>query len=133
VQAGLESIKMKWPFIDQYIQDFEQLTRDAGYILGDAPTNRLFARGLVESIGKDVFKPAPTDDYQVMKRRAIDSVTSQKAIQQVFQKGGGGITNWGRFNQQQRQPQPPQDRFQGYNSSNAPRHLNNIPVPMDLS
>ena len=132
-RAGLETVKMKWPFIDQYIQDFEQLARDAGYILGDAPTNRLFARGLVESVGKDVFKPAPTDDYQVMKRRAIDSVTSQKAIQQVFQKGGGGITSWGRFNQQQRQPRPPQDRFQGYNSSNAPRHLNNVPVPMDLS
>ena len=68
-----------------------------------------------------------------MKRRAVDSVTSQKAIQQVFQKGGGGITNWGRFNQQQHQPRPPQDQFQGYNSSNAPRHLNNVPVPMDLS
>jgi hypothetical protein len=54
---------MKWPFIDQYIQDFEQLARDTGYILGDAPMNRLFARGLVESVGKDVFKLAPTDDY----------------------------------------------------------------------
>jgi Zinc knuckle len=68
-----------------------------------------------------------------MKRRAIDSVTSQKAIQQVFQKGGGGITSWGRFNQQQCQPRPPKDRFQGYNSLNTPRHLNNVPVPMDLS
>ena len=38
-RAGLESIKMKWPLIDQYIQNFEQLARDAGYVLGDAPTN----------------------------------------------------------------------------------------------
>jgi Retrotransposon gag protein len=132
-RAGLESIKMKWLLVDQYIQDFEQLARDAGYILGNAPTNQLFTKGLVESISKDVFKPAPTDDYQVIKRRAIDSIMLQKAIQQVFQKGGGGITNWGRFNQQQRQPRPPQDRFQGYNLLNAPRHLNNVLVPMDLS
>ena len=26
-----------------------------------------------------------------------------------------------------------QNCFQGYNSSNVPRHLNNTPVPMDLS
>ena len=37
--TGLESIKMTWPLIDQYIQDFEQLAAKAGYTLGDAPTN----------------------------------------------------------------------------------------------
>jgi hypothetical protein len=40
--TGLESIKMTWPLIDQYIQDFEQLAAEAGYTLGDAPTNRYF-------------------------------------------------------------------------------------------
>ena len=38
-RTGLESIKMTWPLIDQYIQDFEQLAAEAGYTLGDAPTN----------------------------------------------------------------------------------------------
>ena len=37
--TGLENIKMTWPLIDQYIQDFEQLAAEAGYVLGDAPTN----------------------------------------------------------------------------------------------
>ena len=36
---GLENIKMTWPLIDQYIQDFEQLAAEVGYTLGDTPTN----------------------------------------------------------------------------------------------
>ena len=42
---------MTWPLIDQYIQDFEQLAAEAGYTLGDAPTNRYFVRGLVNAKG----------------------------------------------------------------------------------
>ena len=38
-RTGLENIKMTWPLIDQYIQDFEQLAAKAGYMLRDAPTN----------------------------------------------------------------------------------------------
>ena len=38
-RTGLKSIKMTWPLIDQYIQDFEQLAAEAGYTLEDAPTN----------------------------------------------------------------------------------------------
>ena len=39
----------------------------------------------------------------------------------------------GRFIPEQRQQRNNQNRFQGYNSSNLPWHLNNTPVPMDLS
>ena len=39
----------------------------------------------------------------------------------------------GRFVPEQRQQRNNQNRFQGYNSSNAPRRLNDTPVPMDLS
>ena len=77
-RTGVESIKMTWHLIDQYIQDFEQLAAEAGYTLGDTPTNQYFIRGLVPSVGRDVFKPSPSDDYQVLKKRAIDSVISQK-------------------------------------------------------
>ena len=130
-RTGLESIKMTWPLIDQYIQDFEQLAAKAGYTLGDAPTNRYFVRGLVPSVGRDVFKPSPSDDYQVLKKRAIDSVISQKAINQIFGKRDNN--QMGRFIPEQRQQRNNQNCFQGYNSSNAPRHLNDTPVPMDLS
>ena len=99
--TGLESIKMTWPLIDQYIQDFEQLAAEAGYTLGDAPTNRYFVRGLVPSVGRDVFKPSPSDNYQVLKKRAIDSVISQKAINQIFRKRDNN--QMGRFIPEQRQ------------------------------
>ena len=130
-RTGLESIKMTWPLIDQYIQDFEQLAAEAGYMLRDTPTNRYFVRELVPSVGKDVFKPSPSNDYRVLKKRAIDSVVSQKAINQIF--GRRDNNQMGRFIPQQQQRQNNQNRFQGYNSSNAPRRLNNTPVPMDLS
>jgi hypothetical protein len=74
---------MTWPLIDQYIQDFEQLAAEAGYTLGDAPTNRYFVRGLVPSVGKDVFKPSPSDDYQVLKKRAIDSIISVTGVDPI--------------------------------------------------
>ena len=122
---------MTWPLIDQYIQDFEQLAAEAGYMLGDAPTNRYFVRGLVPSVGKEVFKPSPSDDYQVLKKRAINSVISQKAISQIFRRKDNN--QMGRFVPNQRQQRSNQNRFKGYNSSNAPPHLNNLVVPMDLS
>ena len=92
---------MTWPLIDQYIQDFEQLATEAGYVLRDAPTNRYFVRGLVPSVGRDVFKPSPSDNYQVLKKRAIDSVISQKAINQIFGKRDN--SQMGRFVPEQRQ------------------------------
>ena len=101
------------------------------YVLGDAPTDCYFIRGLVPSIGKDVFKPSPSDDYQVLKKRAVDSMVSQKAISQIFGKRDNN--QMGRFVPEQRQQWNNQNRFQGYNSSNVPRYLNNMPVPMDLS
>ena len=129
--TGLKNIKMTWPLINQYIQDFEQLAAKAGYILGDAPTNCYFVQGLVPSVGKDVFKPSPSNDYQVLKKRAVDSVVSQKAISQIFGKRDNN--QMGRFIPEQRQQWNNQNRFRGYDSSNAPPHLNNSVVPMDLS
>ena len=130
-RTGLESIKMTLPLIDQYIQDFEQLAAEAGYTLGDAPTNQYFVRGLVPSVGRDIFKPSPSNDYQVLKKRAIDSVISQKAINQIFRRRDNN--QMGRFVPEQRQQRNNQNCFQGYNFSNAPRCLNDTPVPMDLS
>ena len=40
--TGLENIKMTWPLVDQYIQDFEQLAAKAEYTLGDHQENSVF-------------------------------------------------------------------------------------------
>jgi hypothetical protein len=82
-------------------------------------------------MGKDVFKPSPSDDYQVLKKRAINSIVSQKVINQIFRRRDNN--QMGRFVPEQRQQRNNQNHFQGYNSSNAPRRLNDTPVPMDLS
>ena len=116
--TGLKNIKMTWPLIDQYIQDFEQLAAKAGDALGDAPTNQYFVQGLVPSVGRDIFKPSPRDDYQVLKKRAVDSVVSQKAINQIFGKRDNN--QMGRFILDQRQQWNNQNCFQENNSFNAP-------------
>ena len=110
-RTGLENIKMTWPLIDQYIQDFEQLAAEAGYALRDVSTNRYFVRGLVPSVGRDVFKPSPSNDYQVLKKRAVNSVVSQKAINQIFGKRDNN--QMGRFIPEQRQQRNNQNCFQG--------------------
>ena len=110
-RTGLENIKMTWPLIDQYIQDFEQLAAEAGYALRDVSTNRYFVRGLVPSVGRDIFKPSPSNDYQVLKKRAVNSVVSQKAINQIFGKRDNN--QMGRFIPEQRQQRNNQNCFQG--------------------
>jgi hypothetical protein len=37
---------MKWPEIDAYISQFEQLAREAGYMIGNAETKQFFIQGL---------------------------------------------------------------------------------------
>ena len=91
-RMGLKSIKMTWPLIDQYIQDFEQLAAEAGYTLGDAPTNRYFIRGLVPSVGKDVFKPSPSDVYQVLKKMALTVLSPRRPL--IRSSEEGTTTKW---------------------------------------
>jgi hypothetical protein len=93
----------------------------------------------------DVYKPPVPNTYVEIKQRAINSTRSRMLIDDILGKrpnrGRGGPTRgfFGRslqqpgnrpFFQQQQQPcgPPPQ-----YNSSNAPRWMNNAPVLMDLS
>ena len=42
----LDSIVFKFPEIDQYIADFEDLARKVGYMVGNDETVSLFLRGL---------------------------------------------------------------------------------------
>jgi hypothetical protein len=129
---------MKWPEVDQYIQDFERVARKAEYPLTAPATVRYFLKGLTKSIVNDIVKPPKVNTYAEIKQRAIDSVASQLLIYEMF-KQDKGTTNrppssrWNRFaqpnptNQQTSRP-----NIRGYNSTNAPRHLNNAPVPMDV-
>src|SRR6267142_1781959 len=104
-----------------------------------------FLKGLSQSVLEDVMKPPFATTYHDIKDRAILTTKAKQLIEGIqarrnypsthtFQNTFGTQQPRPRFfnrgNQfQQRQATPnPQ-----YNSSNAPRHMNNQPVPMDVS
>jgi hypothetical protein len=45
-QAALNKHQFKFPFIDQYISDFETLVRKAGYTVGSRESMNYFLKGL---------------------------------------------------------------------------------------
>ena len=145
-RAQIETHRMKFPDIDQYISSFEELARVAGYTQGDGATTHYFVKGLTPSVMIDVYKPPTPQTYAEIKQRAIDSTRSRMLIDDILGKRQGrGRIGPPRFNTFTREPQPNRPFFQQsqqqrgqpsmpqYTSSNAPRWMSNTPVPMDLS
>ena len=134
----IEGMKMKWPDIDQYIQDFERVARKAEYPLTAPATIRYFLKGLTKSIVNDIVKPPKVNTYTDIKQRAIDSVASQLLIYEMFKQDKSATSRppssrWNRFAQPNpTNQQPSRPNIRGYNSTNTPQHLNNAPVPMDV-
>jgi len=132
----LDSCHMKFPEIDQYIAKFEDLAHLAGYTIGNEETINFFLKGLSQLVLKDVMKPPFTTTYNDIKDRAIQTTKAKQLIEGIrvrrnypstrtFQNTFGTQQQrphfFNRGNQYQRQvPPAPQ-----YNSSNAPRSLNN--------
>jgi len=79
----LESLKMKWPEVDQYTMDFEKLMREAGYRLGTPESIQMYLKGLPSSVIKDVLRAPTATTYQQTIERAADSVKSQQLIQSL--------------------------------------------------
>jgi len=159
-RGEIERCAMRFPEIDDYITRFEDLSHIASYDANSGTVFQLFTKGLPDDILKDVLaSPTPTT-YVDLKDKAISATRSKVLINNILcarnpNKGTGGfnqgvfntfprLTNFQRprtfFNQgnqggfmQQRGPGfcqgPPQTQ---YNSTNAPRWMNNVPVPMDL-
>jgi hypothetical protein len=71
-QAALDKHNFKFPFIDQYISDFETLVRKAGYTVGSRETMNYFLKGLkvVPDVMEQVIEKAPTN-YQDLKDKTI--------------------------------------------------------------
>ena len=139
----LESLKMKWPEVDQYTIDFKKLMREAGYQLGTPESIQMYLKGLPSSVMKDILRAPMATTYQQTIEQAADSVKSQQLIQLLERMRGipqrfALQTNpWQNFGGQRNTPQttsltqaPSQAPF---NTSTAPKAYNNQPVPMDLS
>ncbi len=132
-RKGLTQLKMRFPDIDSYIADFEQTVRKALYRLGSHEMNQQFLSGLPRDVAEDVMRYPTPITYQEHTEKALASVQSKVLLRNVF----GGNRNFGTFTPQQSRPQWSNPRPQGqnapqYNSSNAPRWMNNTPVPMNI-
>jgi Retrotransposon gag protein/Zinc knuckle len=148
-RIDLNRCKMRFPNINQYISDLEDLVRQAGYTVGNEETIRFFLNGLFLSILDEVVKIPLPQDYNKYKTRAINITKGQQMIELIRARrrlpNPRGFNNnqgqnqfrprtWGgRPQQNQQRPQQQQQR-PVYNSTNAPRPAyNNVQVPMDLS
>ena len=150
-RVALESLKMKPPLIDEYIAKFEDLCRKAGYTVGSSEVTYQFLKGLPKHILEDVVKGPQTGNFTELKQRAIQVTRSQELLNNILKQQSSNTTYIPR---PQFQPQGFrggtfvnfQRNFQGnpnrtfsnqqnpnrFNSSNAPRSMNNVPVPMDI-
>src|SRR6266436_3185449 len=129
----LVQLKMRFPDIDSYITDFEQTVRKALYRFGSHKMNQQFLAGLPQDVAEDVMRYPTPITYQEHTKKTLASVRSKVLLQNVF----GGNRNFGSFAPQQPCPQWNNNRPQGqgapqYTSSNAPRWMNNTPVPMNI-
>jgi len=144
-RLDLDNCCIKFPEIDQYIAKFEDLARLAGYTIGNEETINFFLKGLSQSVLEDVMKPPFATTYNDIKDRAIQTTKAKQLIEGIrarrnypstrtFQNTFGTQQPRPRFfdrgNQYQQRQMTPTPQ---YNLSNAPRSLNNQPVPMDVS
>jgi hypothetical protein len=118
--------------------NFKRLIREAGYAPGGAQTVQMYIDGLPNNVVADVTRSPPVYTYSEIVQRAIDSVRS-KELMSALTKKRGGRTNQPSWPFQTGQPagqrphNPPPNNPPRYNSSNALRTYNNVPVQMDLS
>jgi Retrotransposon gag protein len=68
----LDQCKMRFPDIDQYISNFEDLVHQAGYMVGNEETIGFFLNGLSPSILDKVVKIPLPQHYDKYKARAIN-------------------------------------------------------------
>ena len=76
----LQTLKMTWPEIDEYISKFESITHEAGYNPADPNMMQQFLQGLPQSIGQKVLEDTMVEMYDQMKKKAISVTTSQHII-----------------------------------------------------
>ena len=79
----LQTLKMTWPEIDEYISKFKSIAHEAGYNPVDPNTMQQFLQGLPQSIGQKVLEDTAVETYDQMKKKAISVTASQCIIHTV--------------------------------------------------
>jgi hypothetical protein len=79
----LDRCKMHLPNIDQYISDFEDLVRQAGYTIGNKETIGFFMNRLTSSVlDKVIRSPFPTT-YNEYKEKAVNIMKGRQMIELI--------------------------------------------------
>ena len=140
----LQTLKMTWLEIDEYISKFESIAHEAGYNPADPNTMQQFLQGLPQSIGQKVLKDTTVETYEQMKKKAISVTASQRIIHALYKQPPRSTPLWSNFQTtwqaqgqhfQGSQSQQPQRQGFGQtplNSTTVLKAWNNQPVPMDL-
>jgi len=137
VRGQLEKLKFRYPDIDGYIAEFEDLMVQAGYNIVSQETINLFLKGFNRNrnLLDKVFTPPVPVSYEAMKRRLVAIVKSMQLVNSIAQDTPDFRTFRTNPTQMPRGNQLSQRNFapQQVTSSNAPQWMNNTPVPMDTS
>ena len=86
-RGQLERLKFRYPDIDRYIAEFEDLTVQVGYNIASQETINLFLKGFNKnrSLLDKVFTPPVSVSYEAMKRRLIAIVKSMQLVNSIAQ------------------------------------------------
>jgi len=76
---------MKFPYIDEYVADFEKFIRKAHYTIGNEATNQLFLKGLIRLVLINVMQYLTANTYEQMVQKAVESIRSQLTISNILQ------------------------------------------------
>jgi hypothetical protein len=109
-RIDLETCRMRYPFIDEYISKFEGLARIAGYTQGSPESTHYFLKGLTRQVLEDVMRGDAPTTYAAIKQKAISCTRSQQLLASLLNRRipGGGFQGgaFGQFQRQQQQRQP---------------------------
>jgi Retrotransposon gag protein len=148
-RLNLDRCKMRFPEVDQYITDFEELVRRVGYTIGSEETIGFFLNSLTPSILDAVVCPPFPTNYNEYKAKAVQHTKARQMVEAIRARRGIPNNcpqnsfnqprnnfqprNWMQRPSNQNNPQQPW-RQPSYNLTTAPRpSYNNVQVPMDLS
>jgi hypothetical protein len=130
----LDQCKMRFPEIDQYIADFKELVRHAGYTIGSEETISFFLNGLTPSILDAIIAPPFPENYNQYKAKAVQHTKARQMVEAI--RARRGIPNnrpQNTFNQPRNnfQPRNWNQRFNQQNPQQPPRQQvhNSITVP----
>jgi Retrotransposon gag protein len=84
----LDRCKMRFPDMDQYISDFEDLVRQARYTIGNEETIGFFMNGLTPSILDEVIRSPFPMTYNEYKEKAISITKGRQMIELIRARRG---------------------------------------------